>query len=73
MQPSGPDDIITYLNSSTHSLACGETVLKYWDRLLPVTPALAHMGLAYTSAPGELSFCFGNYYLLISWFNSDMC
>lgn len=49
-----PDDIVTYLD--TDPIPClaggGQTVLKYWDSRLNVTPDVAKFCLSYVSAPG---------------------
>ncbi|KAI0662356.1 ribonuclease H-like domain-containing protein, partial [Cubamyces menziesii] len=47
------DSITHYLSLPPHPLPPGTTVLQYWNSQLDITPCLATMALAYTSAPGE--------------------
>ena len=46
------DSIEIYLSTAPRLLPPNTTVLQFWDHERAVTPRLAAMGLAYTSAPG---------------------
>ncbi|KAI0326822.1 hypothetical protein GY45DRAFT_1379241, partial [Cubamyces sp. BRFM 1775] len=49
------DSMAYYLSLPPQPLPPGMTVLQFWESQRTVTPCLAAMGLAYTSAPGMLS------------------